>query len=198
MQTTGKPSICLPSIRPLSIFPPCVFWFTGLSGSGKSTTALALQAVLQAENCNSYLLDGDVLRSGLCKDLGFSMADRHENIRRVGEVAKLLVDAGVVVIVATISPLRTMRADIRARFSPGQFIEIFIDTPLDICEQRDPKGLYRKARAGEITEFTGIDSLYEIPNAPELHLNTLAQSPDENARAIWQYLQQTKPPADKG
>lgn len=180
MQTPDKPLNC----------PPCVFWFTGLSGSGKSTTALALQAALQANHCKTYLLDGDVLRTGLCKDLGFSMADRHENIRRVGEVSKLMVDAGIVVITATISPLRTMRDDIRARFSPSEFIEIFIDTPLEICEQRDPKGLYRKARAGKILEFTGIDSAYEIPHAPELHLQTHANTPEENAQEILLYLQQ--------
>ncbi|HEY8939357.1 MAG TPA: adenylyl-sulfate kinase [Cellvibrio sp.] len=171
--------------------PPCVFWFTGLSGSGKSTTALALQAALQANHCKTYLLDGDILRTGLCKDLGFTMADRHENIRRVGEVAKLMVDAGIVVITATISPLRKMRDDIRARFSPAEFIEIFIDTPLEICEQRDPKGLYRKARAGKIAEFTGIDSAYEAPIAPELHLYTLTQTPEENAQEILRYLHQT-------
>lgn len=180
MQTPAKPSNC----------PPCVFWFTGLSGSGKSTTALALQAALQANQCKTYLLDGDVLRTGLCKDLGFTMADRHENIRRVGEVAKLMVDAGIVVITATISPLRKMRDDIRARFSPSEFIEIFIDTPLEICEQRDPKGLYRKARAGKIAEFTGIDSAYETPQAPELHLHTQTKTPEENAQEILRYLQQ--------
>lgn len=181
MHTTGESLHC----------PPCVFWFTGLSGSGKSTTALALQVALQERYCKSYLLDGDVLRTGLCKDLGFTMEDRHENIRRVGEVAKLMVDAGVVVITATISPLQKMRDDIRARFSPLEFIEIFIDTPLEICEQRDPKGLYRKARAGKIAEFTGIDSIYETPKAPELHLNTLTKTPEENAQEILRYLQQS-------
>lgn len=173
---------------------PCVFWLTGLSGSGKSTTAAALQAALGTINCKSYLLDGDVLRTGLCKDLNFSMADRHENIRRVGEVAKLMVDAGIVVITATISPLQQMRDDIRGRFSPSEFIEVFIDTPLHVCEQRDPKGLYRKARAGEITQFTGIDSAYEAPLKPELHLHTTAKTPEENALEILNYLQRFNKP----
>lgn len=127
---------------------PCALWFTGLSGSGKSTTATALQAVLLEKNCKSYLLDGDILRTGLCKDLGFSMADRNENIRRVGEVARLLVDAGIVVIAATISPLQKMRSDIRALFPPSEFIEIFIDTSLAVCEELDPR-VYTARRAKE-------------------------------------------------
>jgi adenylylsulfate kinase len=169
---------------------PCVLWFTGLSGSGKSTTATALQAILRTKNCSSYLLDGDVLRTGLCKDLGFSMADRNENIRRVGEVAKLMVDAGIVVIAATISPLQQMRSDIRSLFAPSEFIEVFIDTPLAVCEQRDPKGLYRKARAGEIMQFTGIDSAYEAPPTPEIHLHTTIKTPEQNALEIFNYLRQ--------
>lgn len=169
---------------------PCVLWFTGLSGSGKSTTATALQAALLEKNCKSYLLDGDILRTGLCKDLGFSMADRNENIRRVGEVARLLVDAGIVVIAATISPLQKMRSDIRALFPPSEFIEIFIDTPLAVCEERDPKGLYRKAREGKILHFTGIDSAYEAPSSPEIHLQTILKTPEQNALEIINYLQQ--------
>ncbi len=153
-------------------YRPCVLWFTGLSGAGKSTTATALQTALTELGCRTYLLDGDVLRQGLCKDLGFSEDDRAENLRRVGEVAKLMVDAGLLVICATISPFEKTRNDLRARFSPGDFIEVFIDAPLAVCEARDPKGLYRKAREGKITQFTGIDSPYDRPAAAELHLHT--------------------------
>lgn len=154
----------------------CVLWFTGLSGSGKSTLADALEQYFYRYSqthspIRTYLLDGDNLRHGLCTDLGFSEADRHENIRRVGEVAKLMVDAGLIVLTAFISPYRQDRQRIRDSFSQGRFIEIFVDTPLDVCESRDPKGLYQKARRGEITQFSGIDSPYEAPLHPELHLD---------------------------
>ncbi|WP_340607928.1 adenylyl-sulfate kinase [Xenorhabdus bharatensis] len=151
--------------------PALVIWFTGLSGSGKSTLAGVLEQALFSQGIKTYLLDGDNLRHGLCNDLGFSEADRQENIRRVGEVAKLMLDAGLVVLTAFISPNRAERQKIRQSMAPEQFIEVFVDTPLAICESRDPKGLYKKARAGEILNFTGIDSDYEPPEHPEIHLD---------------------------
>ncbi|OOE94483.1 adenylyl-sulfate kinase [Salinivibrio sp. AR647] len=149
---------------------PVVLWFTGLSGSGKSTIAGALEAALVAEGHHTYLMDGDNIRHGLCRDLGFSDQDRAENIRRIGEVAKLMTDAGLIVLSAFISPFRAERERVRERLPEGQFIEVFVDTPLAVCEQRDPKGLYKKARAGEIPAFTGISSDYEPPHAPAIHL----------------------------
>ncbi|QIZ50133.1 adenylyl-sulfate kinase [Dickeya zeae] len=148
-----------------------VVWFTGLSGSGKSTLAGALEQSLFARGVSTYLLDGDNVRHGLCRDLGFSDDDRRENIRRVGEVARLMVDAGLVVLTAFISPHRAERQMVRELLDQGQFLEVFVDTPLAICEARDPKGLYKKARAGELRNFTGIDAIYEAPEQPELHLN---------------------------
>ncbi|GBU12052.1 adenosine 5'-phosphosulfate kinase [Enterobacterales bacterium] len=148
-----------------------VLWFTGLSGSGKSTVAGALEQALHALGVSTYLLDGDNVRHGLCRDLGFSDDDRRENIRRVGEVAKLMVDAGLVVLTAFISPHRAERNRVRELLGKDQFIEVFVDTPLAICEMRDPKGLYKKARAGELKNFTGIDSDYQSPQAPDVHLD---------------------------
>ncbi|MBW6101194.1 adenylyl-sulfate kinase [Escherichia coli] len=148
-----------------------VLWFTGLSGSGKSTVAGALEEALHKLGVSTYLLDGDNVRHGLCSDLGFSDADRKENIRRVGEVANLMVEAGLVVLTAFISPHRAERQMVRERVGEGRFIEVFVDTPLAICEARDPKGLYKKARAGELRNFTGIDSVYEAPESAEIHLN---------------------------
>ncbi|ARJ42604.1 adenylyl-sulfate kinase [Pantoea alhagi] len=148
-----------------------VLWFTGLSGSGKSTVAGALEQALHQLGVSTYLLDGDNVRHGLCRDLGFSDADRKENIRRVGEVARLMVDAGLVVLTAFISPHRAERQMVREMLGTGEFIEVFVDTPLAICEARDPKGLYKKARAGELRNFTGIDSVYEAPEQPEIHLD---------------------------
>lgn len=148
-----------------------VLWFTGLSGSGKSTLAGALEQALHQQGVSTYLLDGDNVRHGLCGDLGFSDDDRRENIRRVGEVARLMVDAGLVVLTAFISPHRAERQMVRDLLDEGQFIEVFVDTPLAICEARDPKGLYKKARAGELRNFTGIDAVYEAPQAPDIHLN---------------------------
>lgn len=148
-----------------------VLWFTGLSGSGKSTVAGALEQALHQLGVSTYLLDGDNVRHGLCRDLGFSDADRKENIRRVGEVARLMVDAGLVVLTAFISPHRAERQMVREMLGAGEFIEVFVDTPLAICEARDPKGLYKKARAGELRNFTGIDSVYEAPEQPEIHLD---------------------------
>lgn len=149
---------------------PLVLWFTGLSGAGKSTLAGALEQALAAEGKHTYLLDGDNVRHGLCCDLGFDDAARQENIRRVGEVAKLMVDAGLIVLTAFISPFRAERALVRSLLGSDEFIEVFVDAPLAVCEERDPKGLYKKARAGEIRNFTGIDSAYEAPESPEIHL----------------------------
>lgn len=149
-----------------------ILWFTGLPGAGKTTLAYALEERLHMIGCRSYVIDGDVMRSGLCRDLDFSIEGRNENIRRVGEVAKLLVDAGVIAITAFISPLRNQRRSVRASVGPGDFLEIFCRCPLEVCEKRDPKGLYRRARAGQITDFTGITSPYEDPENPELILET--------------------------
>jgi len=151
---------------------PCVLWFTGLSGAGKSTIANALEQRLAAMGHHTYLLDGDNVRHGLNRDLGFNDEDRVENIRRIGEVAKLMVDAGLIVITAFISPFRGDRQMVRDLLNPGEFVEVFVDVPLDVAERRDPKGLYRRARAGEIRHFTGIDSPYEPPPHPEIHLRT--------------------------
>ncbi|TNI78886.1 adenylyl-sulfate kinase [Aeromonas sobria] len=149
---------------------PLVIWFTGLSGAGKSTLAGALEQALAGEGKHTYLLDGDNVRHGLCGDLGFDDAARQENIRRVGEVAKLMVDAGLIVLTAFISPFRAERELVRSLLGEGEFVEVFVDAPLAVCEERDPKGLYKKARAGEIRNFTGIDSAYEAPEQPEIHL----------------------------
>ncbi|HUK40233.1 MAG TPA: adenylyl-sulfate kinase, partial [Candidatus Acidoferrales bacterium] len=163
-------------------------WFTGLSGSGKSTIANLLERRLHADGKHTYMLDGDNVRHGLNRDLGFTEEDRVENIRRVAEVAKLLVDAGLIVIVAFISPYRAERRLARNLFDDGEFIEIFVDTPLEECERRDVKGLYAKARRGELKNFTGIDSAYESPEAPEIHLKTMEARPqtcvDQIIRAL--------------
>ena len=169
---------------------PCALWLTGFSGAGKSTIASLTERELLSLGYRTYLLDGDIVRKSLCKDLGFSPADRNENIRRIGAVAKLFTDAGFIVLVATISPFQQMRSNIRALFSPGEFIEIFIDAPLAVCEQRDPKGLYRRARAGEISDFTGIHSAYDPPQTPELHLCTHQNSPEICTASIMAYLYQ--------
>ena len=149
-----------------------IIWFTGLSGSGKSTLAHAIEESLHQLGCRTFVLDGDNVRHGLCGDLGFSDKDRQENIRRIGEMAKLFMEAGIIVLTAFISPYRADRERVRAMVGPGDFIEIYCDTSIEICESRDVKGLYKKARAGEIAEFTGISSPYERPESPELALNT--------------------------
>lgn len=163
---------------------PCVVWFTGLSGSGKSTIANELEKRLHAQGLHTYLLDGDNVRHGLNKDLGFTDADRVENIRRVAEVAKLMVDAGLIVITAFISPFRDERDMARKLFGDGEFIEVFVDTPLEVAEQRDPKGLYKKARAGDLKNFTGVDSPYEVPESPSLHLHTVDETPAALAEEV--------------
>lgn len=152
-----------------------VLWFTGLSGAGKSTLAHAVEEALHQQGCRTFVLDGDNVRQGLCADLGFSAQDRTENIRRIAEAAKLLTEAGVMALTAFISPFRLDRARARSLFAPGDFIEIFCDTSLDICESRDVKGLYRKARMGEVKDFTGISSPYEPPLTPELIVPTGSQ-----------------------
>ncbi|HEY6893322.1 MAG TPA: adenylyl-sulfate kinase, partial [Rhodanobacteraceae bacterium] len=167
---------------------PCVLWMTGLSGSGKSTIANVVERELHALGARTYLLDGDNVRHGLNKDLGFTAADRVENIRRVGEVAKLMVDAGLIVITAFISPFRSERRLARSMVEDREFVEIFVDTPLAVVEKRDPKGLYKKARRGELKNFTGIDSPYEVPETPEIHLRTEEHDVDASAALIIDYL----------
>lgn len=164
--------------------PGQVVWFTGLSGSGKSTVANALEVELHAQGRRTYILDGDNLRQGLNRDLGFSSVDRVENIRRVAEVARLMMDAGVIVLTAFISPFRAERAMARELIGADRFVEVFVDTPLDVCEARDPKGLYRKARAGLLPDMTGIDSPYERPLNPDLALAHGSCSLDEAVQAL--------------
>ena len=168
---------------------PCMLWFTGLSGSGKSTVANALEQKLRDRGRHSYLLDGDNVRHGLNKDLGFTDQDRVENIRRVAEVSKLMVDAGLVVLVSFISPFRSEREMARGLVDDGEFIEVFLDTPIDVCEERDPKGLYKKARAGEIKNFTGIDSAYEEPEAAEVKLASARYDEHTLAEQLIEYLE---------
>jgi bifunctional enzyme CysN/CysC len=167
---------------------PFCLWLTGLPGAGKSTIANLLEKELFARGRHTYILDGDNIRQGLSRDLGFSEADRVENIRRAMEVARLFVDAGLLVIVSFISPYRTERDLARSRFGPDEFVEIYVDTSLEECERRDPKGLYAKARRGELVNFTGIDSDYQPPEAPEIRLDTVAKTPDECVDLILFYL----------
>ncbi|MGH8441972.1 MAG: adenylyl-sulfate kinase [Nevskiaceae bacterium] len=169
---------------------PCIVWLTGLSGSGKSTIANALEGELLDSGHHSYLLDGDNIRMGLNKNLGFSDADRTENIRRIGEVSRLFVDAGLIAITAFISPFRADRDLVRALVQPGEFFEVYVKAPLEVCEQRDPKGLYKKARAGAIKQFTGIDSPYEEPLQPELVIDTAGHSLEQSTRLLLDALKQ--------
>ena len=166
----------------------CVIWFTGLSGSGKSTLANAVEQVLHQQRHHTYVLDGDNVRHGLNKNLGFSPEDREENIRRIGEVAKLFADAGTIVMTAFISPYCADRDRARALIAEDRFVEVFVDCPLNVCEERDTKGLYKKARAGEIKEFTGISAPYEPPMNPEVTVNTAALSIEECAQAVVEAL----------
>jgi bifunctional enzyme CysN/CysC len=167
---------------------PFCLWLTGLPGAGKSTIANLLEKQLFASGRHTYILDGDNIRQGLSQDLGFSEADRVENNRRAMEVAGLFVDAGLVVIVSFISPYRAERDLARSRFEADEFVEVYVDAPLEECERRDPKGLYAKARRGELVNFTGIDSDYEPPEAPEIRLDTVAESADECVDVILLYL----------
>ena len=162
-----------------------LIWFTGLSGSGKSTLAVQLEAQLHAEGYKTYLLDGDNIRTGLNKDLSFDDSGRVENIRRIGEVTKLFLDAGIVVLSAFISPFREDRRHVREIVGPDNFIEVFVDAPLEVCEQRDVKGLYKKARAGQVRNFTGIDSPYEAPENPDIHIPTHQLSVDESIEKLF-------------
>ena len=161
-----------------------ILWFTGLSGAGKSTLAHAVEEALHQRGCQTFVLDGDNVRHGLCGDLGFSAEDRVENIRRVGEIAKLFMEAGIIVLTAFISPHRAERARVRGMVEHGDFIEIFCDSSVEVCESRDVKGLYKKARAGEIAHFTGISSPYEVPEKPELTVNTGTDSLEECVKQV--------------
>ncbi len=167
---------------------PCILWFTGLSGSGKSTIANALEEVLHNNRNFTYLLDGDNVRHGLNKDLGFDDKSRVENIRRIGEVAKLFVDSGLIVLSAFISPFQSDRKLVKELLEDKEFIEIFVDTPLEVCEQRDPKGLYKLARAGEIKDFTGIDSPYEAPIKADIHIKNDKITIEKACETIIDYL----------
>jgi adenylylsulfate kinase len=171
--------------------PSKVIWFTGLSGSGKSTLASKLEEELYKLGWHTYLLDGDNVRMGLNKGLGFSLIDRTENIRRIGEVSKLFVDAGVLVIAAFVSPLKEDRDNVRSLFPKGEFVEVFVDCPLEVCEQRDVKGLYEKARKGEIKDFTGISSPFEKPENPELTIYTAEEKLSEAVTKLISYLKIT-------
>jgi bifunctional enzyme CysN/CysC len=167
---------------------PAVVWLTGLSGAGKSTIGNLVERKLVMNGVHTILLDGDMLRCGLNEDLGFSSADRRENVRRVGEVAKLMTEAGLIVICALISPFRAERLAVRRLFAPGDFLEVFVDTPLQACVERDPKGLYKRALASEIENFTGIHQPYEPPERPELILRTLDGSPEQMADRLFEIV----------
>lgn len=169
---------------------PCVLWLTGLSGSGKSTIANLLEKKLAEHGKHTYLLDGDNVRHGLCGDLTFSDKDRVENIRRIGEVSKLFVDAGTIVLTAFISPFKSERDFCRHLLAEGEFVEIFVDTPIEECEKRDPKGLYQKARQGDIKDFTGIDSPYEAPENAEITLAFSGQTAEQSAEQLFDMLKQ--------
>jgi bifunctional enzyme CysN/CysC len=167
---------------------PCILWLTGVPAAGKSTIANLLDKRLFATGRHTYLLDGDNVRHGLNRDLGFTEPDRVENVRRVAEVARLMMDAGLIVIVALISPYRSERRRARELVPPDEFVEIFVDTPLHVAEQRDPKGLYRKARRGDLKNFTGIDSPYERPENPEIRIDTVSTAPEAAVEVILEHL----------
>ncbi|QZT33921.1 adenylyl-sulfate kinase [Caldalkalibacillus thermarum TA2.A1] len=183
-----KTSVSKQDRQALNGHKSCILWFTGLSGSGKSTLANALARALHEQKVRTYVLDGDNIRHGLNKDLGFSPQDRVENIRRIGEVAKLFVDAGIMTLTAFISPYRADREQVRALVEEGEFIEVYVKCPLSECEQRDPKGLYKRARAGEIPHFTGISAPYEEPENPELIIETDRVSVEEAVEQLIRYL----------
>lgn len=166
-----------------------ILWFTGLSGAGKSTLAHRVEEILFERGCRTYVFDGDNVRHGLCADLGFSVEDRHENIRRIGEMSKLFIEAGVIALTAFISPLRADRQMVRSLVQDGDFIEVFCDAPLEVCEERDVKGLYQKARQGLIPDFTGISSPYEAPNAPELTVHTGRDGLEACAQQVIAFLE---------
>lgn len=168
---------------------PVIIWFTGLSGAGKTATAEALELKLCNLGLHTFLLDGDLVREGLCKDLGFSIEDRKENVRRVGEVAKLMLESGLIVLASFISPLRDDRDAIRTSVENDEFIEVYMKTPLEVCEERDCKGLYQKAREGLIPDFTGIDSVYEAPVNAELEIDSSDQNLDDICETILSFLQ---------
>jgi bifunctional enzyme CysN/CysC len=171
---------------------PCVVWFTGISGAGKSTIATLVEKRLHAAGRRTYLLDGDNIRRGLNHDLGFSEVDRIENVRRIAEVSKLMVDAGLIVLVSSISPFRADRAVARRLVKAGEFFEVFVDTALEVAEANDIKGLYAKARSGDLPNFTGIDSPYERPEYPEVHIDTSMQSPQDAAEAVVAQLREAQ------
>ena len=185
-----EPSIYRKDREEMNGHKSVIIWFTGFSGVGKSTLAHALEDRLHKNKVRTYVLDGDNIRKGLCKDLGFSDNDRTENIRRIGEVSKLMMEAGVIVLTAFISPFIKDRKIVRELVAEGEFIEVYCDAPLDVCESRDEKGLYKKARAGEISEFTGISSPYEEPENPELILKTNLLSIDECIDRLICYLKE--------
>jgi adenylylsulfate kinase len=165
-----------------------VVWLTGLSGSGKSTIATELERELFNMGKQAYVLDGDNIRHGLCRDLGFSESDRAENIRRVGEVARLMVDAGLIVLASFISPSRRERDSVRARFDEGEFFEVYVSTPLAICEQRDPKGLYKLARSGKLDNLTGVSAPYDVPPSADFTMDTSVHSLDESTRRLLAFI----------
>lgn len=172
----------------VTTYRPCVVWLTGLSGAGKSTLALALEHAMESRSGSVYVLDGDLLRRGLCSDLGYSRSDRAENIRRAGEVASIVLDAGLTVVAAFIAPYRADRDRLRTRFPPGRFIEVFVNAPLAVCEQRDVKGLYARARRGEIADFTGVSAPFEPPLHPDIELRTDLKPVDECVADVLRFL----------
>jgi adenylylsulfate kinase len=183
-----EPSVYRGNREKLNGHKSAIIWFTGLSGAGKSTIAHALEDKLYKSKVRTYVLDGDNVRKGLCKDLGFSDSDRKENIRRIGEVSLLMMESGVIVLTAFISPFIEDRKIVRDLAKDGEFIEVFCKAPLEVCESRDVKGIYKKARAGEISDFTGISSPYEKPVSPEITLDTANQSIDESVSHVLSYL----------
>jgi len=183
-------NVTKPERQKLNGHKSAVLWFTGLSGSGKSTLSVALEKELHDQNVRTYRLDGDNVRHGLNKNLGFTPEDRKENIRRIGEVGKLMVDAGLVTLTAFISPYKEDRDNVRTLLDKGEFIEVHVDASVEICEARDPKGMYKKARAGEIQNFTGIDAPYEEPAEPEITINTEKLTLEQSVQKIVMYLKE--------